>query len=170
MVDVAGLRQPPPSRRPTSAPRRQPGRRGLTPAAGGRTRAPRAAAGYDRVTVVWADNAIRNGWLEVKFYPDPTSKDLFEPGPFYFGNLVGGDGLGTPAAAFFVSPLTSPPAPPSARPLSVTNRFDHNKTGFVSLSDLAITRSAIGRQLPSPFATPQPQTALEVADNDDLLA
>ncbi|HZN64484.1 MAG TPA: CotH kinase family protein, partial [Tepidisphaeraceae bacterium] len=142
------------------------------PPAGVSLRRGAGVAGYDRVTVVWADNAIRNGWLEVKFYADPTSKDPFEPAPFYFGNLVGETGSGTPAAAFFVSPsdFGATRAAVGTTGLSVTNRFDHNKTGFVSPSDLAITRSAIGRQLPPPFATPQSQAALEVADTDDLLA
>src|SRR5205807_2647190 len=50
--------------------------------------------GSTRVEVVWADQAIRNTWLQVTVKPDANT-GLSLPDVFYFGSLVGESGDGS---------------------------------------------------------------------------
>src|SRR5439155_14772509 len=47
--------------------------------------------GSDRVAITWAENAIRNAWLEVTVKSTPAT-GLPAPDTFYFGNLAGETG------------------------------------------------------------------------------
>ena len=107
--------------------------------------------------------------------PPPADDDLH-----YWANLAGESGAGEPAAAFFVSPTDFGATRNAVGTVDVpvTDRFDHNKTGFVSPTDLAITRSQIGKRIetmfpivtPPPTPPPAPAQGLELEDDDDLLA
>ena len=116
------------------------------------------AAGSDRVTITWADGAIRNAWLEVTVKPT-TDTGLTSPDVFYFGNLVGETGdAGTAGAVAAVT----------ARDLLLTRRklfslapidakADFDRDGRVGIADWLAVRSAPGRFLPpivDPAASP----------------
>ena len=44
--------------------------------------------GSNRVTLIWPDNSIQNGWLQVTLLPTENT-GLIEPDVFYFGNAIG---------------------------------------------------------------------------------
>ena len=54
---------------------------------------------FDRITLLWPDNAIRNKWLQVTVHAPPAS-GLAGEDVFYFGHLAGESGDGsTPSGA-----------------------------------------------------------------------
>ena len=48
--------------------------------------------GADRITLIWADNAIRNSWLQVTVLATDAT-GLAANDVFYFGNAVGESGI-----------------------------------------------------------------------------
>ena len=102
--------------------------------------------GYDRVTLIWADNAIQNEWLEVTVLATANT-GLAADDVFYFANLVGdcdGDGeVGSSDYGEFVGEFG----------LSGgigTLTADFNADGRVDLTDFATVRGRFGNTLSAP--------------------
>jgi hypothetical protein len=125
--------------------------------------------GSDRVTLVWADGAILNQWVEVTV--------LGGADVFYLGNVVGetnDDGVvnGGDLAAFV--------AEFGLRGGIGTHTADLNADGWVGLMDFAIMRSNLGNSVgmptlpaaaPPPAAAPAALAAATASDpNVDILA
>src|SRR5439155_25344596 len=115
------------------------------------------AGGSDRVMLTFADNAIRNTWLQVTVLANPRT-GLRTPDAVYFGNLVGDAGE-RPRLDGRFSAITV-----GARDLFATRRGyttsvfadlsntnDHNRDGKVNALDLALARLNFFRTL-APFA------------------
>ena len=106
----------------------------------------------DRFTIVWADGAIRNTWLQV------TAEALLgdrvvATDVFYYGNLAGetGDPLAA-GRAMRVSAVdvVRTRAAQGGRGAAVTSAFDHNRDGFINAADLAVARANQNAALNAP--------------------
>jgi uncharacterized delta-60 repeat protein len=108
------------------------------------------APGVTRVTVIWADNAIGNKWLQVTAKAN-TRTGLAVPDVFYFGNLVGETAYVDPAAgapAFKVDARDAVVTRAGySRQAGVANPGDHNRDGRVDIRDEVIVRQNYGRSL-----------------------
>lgn len=99
----------------------------------------------DRIRLEWADDAIANRWLRVTLNAN-SNTGLQEPQTYYIGHLLGettgvdGDGVYrvTVADAVQIANQVSPSV------VGVTNIFDLNKDGVVSVADVVATTSQIG--------------------------
>ena len=103
------------------------------------------ASGSDRVTLVWADGAIRNRWLQVTVRANGDT-GLSTPDVFVFGNLVGetGDaaGLAVTAQDVFATRLRL-----GGSGAQITDRNDFDRDGRVSVRDVALARRNVGATL-----------------------
>jgi len=125
--------------------------------------------GSDRVTLIWADNAIRKQWLQVKVLSDADGgrAGLAEDDVFYFGNMPGdanGDGV-VDAADYialkraFGSSHTSPTEP-----------TDFDGSGTVGYGDLLVLMGSFGQrtisapELPARTTSVAPTTTGGVPD------
>jgi L-ascorbate metabolism protein UlaG (beta-lactamase superfamily) len=93
------------------------------------------ASGADRVTVNWADGAIKNTWLQVTL--------LASGNVFYFGNAVGETG-NSPANAFVsaadeIGVRTH--ATPVGQSATIDSAYDFNRDGAVDAADELFARS-----------------------------
>ncbi len=106
-------------------------------------RAGAGTAGADRVELIWANNAIKDTWLEVTVLADANT-GLTAPYTFFYGSMIGDTGAAnSPKLAIVNSSDESAirDAPGTAR---VTNAFDVNKDGFVNSSDESAARANSG--------------------------
>ena len=98
-------------------------------------------AGSDRVTILWANGAIRNEWLQVIVRPSAAT-GLAAEDVFYFGNAVADTGNSQSDAR--VDQADFDAVIQSGRgfldPAGVTNRYDFNHDHFVNAFDAAIAR------------------------------
>jgi ELWxxDGT repeat protein len=104
--------------------------------------------GSDRVTLTWLDHgraghsggsqAVANGWLEVTVKATANT-GLAAPDVFSFGNLVGETG-DRPDRAVVTTTDFVRTRENFTRSAGVTNRFDHDRDGRVSGTDLAAVR------------------------------
>ena len=110
--------------------------------------------GSDRITLTWADGAIRNTWLQVTVKPGGNT-GLAAADVFYFGNLAGETGRN--AGSTFTVDATdlaevrrhlSPSAVPA------TSEFDLDKDGKVTTTDYLIARDAQSRATLRSFTAP----------------
>ena len=101
------------------------------------------AGGSDRVTIIWADNAIENQWLRV-VVSATAATGLPSANIFYFGNAIGetGDGSGvttrvnaTDEVAIRNNPRTL------ADPAAIDDPFDVNRDRKVDATDQIISRN-----------------------------
>jgi ELWxxDGT repeat protein len=107
--------------------------------------------GSDRITITWADGAIRNRWLEVTVTRAGTR--LGAPDVFYFGSLVGDTGeSATPARV---------DARDEARVLrqfattaAVTSPLDIDRDGKVNAADVVALRRNMNAILTAPVLAP----------------
>ncbi|HZN69903.1 MAG TPA: PA14 domain-containing protein [Tepidisphaeraceae bacterium] len=124
----------------------------LAPAPSSVTRRARAGVnGSDRITLTWPDGSFRNAWLRVTTGPPLgiRASDVTT-----FGNLVG-DAGNPPGVAPAVTP--SDVVQTRARLFSdapITGRFDFNRDGRVTATDLALVRRNLSQRLPAPPAAP----------------
>jgi L-ascorbate metabolism protein UlaG (beta-lactamase superfamily) len=92
------------------------------------------ANGADRVTVTWADGAIKNTWLQVTL--------LASGNVFYFGNAVGD--VGNNPANAFVSAADEIGVrthhTPVGESAAINNVYDFNRDGVVNSADELIAR------------------------------
>ncbi len=98
--------------------------------------------GSDRVTIIWADDAIRNTWLQVVVLPT-ASTGLTAPQLFYFGNAIGDSGDNTTKAWVNASDVTmtrgQPYVPGDLAP--ITAATDFNRDRLVNATDQLIAYS-----------------------------
>jgi hypothetical protein len=111
--------------------------------------------GSDRVVITWADNLIRNTWLQVTVLAD-SHTGLAKSDVFYFGNLVGDTGNG----AGGVATVDSFDVAAVRRNLGATDpaavgRYDVTRDGVVNAIDVALVRNNLRHAL-APFTAPAP--------------
>ena len=106
-----------------------------------------AATNADRVELIWADNAIKETWLEVivKANSDTGLPQLAgEPAGvgdvFFFGNAAGDDLLGETTTAFTNSTDDVDARNHFGANVPITNIYDYTKDGFVNSSDSIAVR------------------------------
>ena len=101
------------------------------------------AAGSSRVELAWADQPIKNSWLQVTV--NATSRTgLAQADVFYFGNAVGESGNDlADAIVNSVDELAARNNPqPFHTPATITNRYDYNRDGLVNATDQILARSS----------------------------
>jgi len=107
-------------------------------------------AGTDRVTVTFADGAIKNTWLQVTVKADATT-GLAAPDVFYFGNLIGETGGtgGAPAAGnLAVNALDLGAVKRALNAASpVAGLLDFDRDGRVNALDLGAIKANLNRTL-----------------------
>jgi hypothetical protein len=114
--------------------------------------------GTDRLSISWSTAVMRNTWLQVTVLANART-GLQRPDVFYFGNLVG-ECAGPPGPAMYVSPADwAATRSALGTTAAVTSRYDHNRDGQVSPTDLAIVRSNFQRDLAAPPTRSPPPAA-----------
>ena len=111
------------------------------------------AGGSDRVTIVWADNAIQNQWLQVTVLAAGTG--LAADDVFYFGNAPGDSGAGNTPEFALVGPADETAVRSNKTgfaPTAITNVYDFNRDRRVTASD----------ELTSRYLATTPATALRL--------
>lgn len=105
------------------------------------------ASGTDRISITFADNAIRNTWLQVTMLATPRT-GLAEPQVFYFGSLVGESGDGAGPGGLRVSALDLAAVKRVLNTSAgIESRLDFNRDGRVNALDLAAVRGSLSREL-----------------------
>jgi hypothetical protein len=93
--------------------------------------------GSDRVEITFANNAIKNTWLEVDLLADDNTGLSNGDDVFYFGNAAGDSGLGDTAALAKVD--INDANPPNVNVLGLTTQvfqiLDYTKDGKVDVND-----------------------------------
>jgi len=91
--------------------------------------------GSDRVTITWANNSIKNEWLEVQVLPTANT-GLTAADVFFWGNKVGDTGAGTPATSFLTSATDKTSVVNNQLGgVPITNTRDFNRDGNVTVAD-----------------------------------
>ncbi len=106
-------------------------------------RAGEGAMGSDRVTILWADGAITNKWLEVTVIANANT-GIEDDDIFYFGNAIGETGNSTSDAQ--VTPtdevaVRDNPATLAINPAEVTDSCDFNRDKKVGPTDMILARN-----------------------------
>jgi hypothetical protein len=98
--------------------------------------------GRQRVTLVWADGAIKNTWLEVRV---GTSLGLNAADVFYFGNAIAETGNSALDATVNASDEIAARNNPRTfvNPSPIGGAHDFNRDGFVNAADQIIARSSV---------------------------
>jgi glucuronoarabinoxylan endo-1,4-beta-xylanase len=97
-------------------------------------------SGSDRVTIVWADNAIQNQWLQVTVKADANT-GLAADDVFYFGNLIGESGDSSAIAAVDLNDeIASRTHKTGFSAATIVNLYDYNRDGKVNATDDLIAR------------------------------
>ncbi len=100
-------------------------------------------SGSDRVTIIWADNAIQNQWLQVTVLASPQS-GLDEPYIFSFGNAIGETGdSASDAQVTAVDELEvrDTATTPTVNSASIQRATDFNRDKKVGPTDAIICRN-----------------------------
>ncbi|HWP41466.1 MAG TPA: hypothetical protein VNL70_11110 [Tepidisphaeraceae bacterium] len=87
----------------------------------------------NRVTLVWADNAIQKTWLAITIRADSIT-GLSREQTLVFGNAIGETG-DSPSDAMVNSADEVLTASNATATASITNRYDHNRDGVVDQAD-----------------------------------
>jgi hypothetical protein len=124
------------------------------------------AAGSDRVTLTWADGAVKNTWLRVTVKAN-SHTGLAGNDVFYFGNLVAE--TGDSATTFRVNALDIGRVKAGLNGSSVlSGRLDFNRDGRVNALDLGAAKANLNRSLATAAApavvTPVPENAASPGD------
>ena len=102
-----------------------------------------------RYTVLWADGAIRNKWLQVTvdalFGGRVVSTDVF-----YYGNVAGETGDAPPTLRVTAADVSRTRSALFTRGAAVDNPFDHNRDGFVNALDLNVVRGNLFASIEQP--------------------
>jgi hypothetical protein len=103
-------------------------------------RAGAGLGGSNRITIIWADGAIKNQWLQVTA---KTSLGLAAADVFYFGNAVGETGNSASNAQVNSTDEIGARSNPKTflNPALVNDPYDFNRDGFVNATDQIIARS-----------------------------
>ena len=101
----------------------------------------RQVNGIDRVTIIWADNAIQNTWLQVTVKATANT-GLAQNDVFYYGNAVGESGNSATNtlvnSADDVGARLNPRTP--FNPAAIDNPYDYNRDRLVNSADQVIPR------------------------------
>jgi len=115
------------------------------------TRAGAGAGGSDRVELIWANNSLRNVWLEVQVLADANTGLAQNPNYpagigdiFYFANKVGDTGNDNGGSYITNSSGLSRIRSNPGNGLPVNNAFDVNKDGNVNSTDESAVRDNPG--------------------------
>ena len=94
------------------------------------------------MTITWADNAIRNQWLQVTVLANADT-GLAEADVFYFGNAVGESGNSMSDAKINAYDMLAARNHPRtfADPAPVDFAFDYDRDGRVNATDVLIARN-----------------------------
>lgn len=96
--------------------------------------------GSDFIFLTWADEAIKNVWLEVTFLSNSTT-GFGDPSVFYFGNVVGETGNDTSNAIVNLADVAGTRQNQTGfGSTDINNQFDFNRDSKVNLIDIAIAR------------------------------
>ncbi len=130
--------------------------------------------GSDRVTIIWADNAIEKQWLEVTVLAtDDTG--LAENDVFYFGNAIAetGNSAGE-AMVTSVDEIGARNNPQVFDPAGIDNAYDFNRDKMVTSIDQILARSNVtvfdALKLISVPAAAEPAATLESEGLETSLA
>jgi ELWxxDGT repeat protein len=112
--------------------------------------------GADRVTLTWADGAIRNTWLRVTVKANANT-GLTTPDVFHFGNLVGevGDATSPRRVGTFDLAALRRAFTRAGATAALASPYDLNRDGRVNALDLAAARTNLFqtlRTIPTPPA------------------
>ncbi len=143
-------------------------------------RAGAGIAGHDRVEIVFADDAIKNTWLEVTVRGNDArggfhaNTALDESSVFYFGSRVGDTFTRNSAAAAVTSAADALQIRAAGGTVAASgNRFDINRDGVVSAGDELLARFNSGillmLELPQLIDPPASPAALAVTPAADPL-
>jgi hypothetical protein len=105
-------------------------------------RAGAGVSGADRITIIWANNAIQKQWLQITVLASANT-GLSAPETFYFGNAVGESGNSASDARVTVSDDNAARNNRTtiSNPASITNQYDYNRDKRVSVSDENVARN-----------------------------
>ena len=106
-------------------------------------RAGAGVGGSDRVTLIWADNAIANQWLQVTVLA-AANTGLSAPDVFYFGNAIGETGnsaFEAEVSAWDVINVRNNPHTLGVNPAAITEVCDFNRDRKVSPTDEILVRN-----------------------------
>ena len=99
------------------------------------------SGGSDRVTIIWADNAIQKQWLQVTVLATAAT-GLSSPDVFYFGNAVGESGNSTTDARVNATDeILARNNPRALGQAPVDFAYDYNRDGKVNATDEIIARN-----------------------------
>ena len=106
--------------------------------------------GSDRVTIIWADDAIKKAWLCIRVKATEVT-GLANPHVFYFGNAVGksrpineADPEDADASVGAQDELRARANPRGFfNQAAVDNYYDYNRDGFVNATDQLIARANV---------------------------
>ncbi len=98
--------------------------------------------GSDRVSLIWADNAVRQQWLEVRVKATPQT-GLADDDVFYFGNAIGETGNSPTDARVNATDQIATRNNPRfhSDPAAVDDRYDHNRDTMVNVLDQLFARN-----------------------------
>lgn len=94
--------------------------------------------GSDRVTILWADNAIEKTWLQVTVKVTANT-GLAEPDVFYFGNAPGESGDTATDALVGSKDVLGPQNNPMVG-APINNAFDYNRDALVDANDATVAQ------------------------------
>lgn len=97
--------------------------------------------GSDRITLIWADGAIKNTWLRVTVLANSRT-GLPAADVFYFGNLTGETGDSTTGAVVTAADVLAVRSAIGAT-APITHNLDFNRDGRVNTSDLVLARASL---------------------------
>ena len=105
-------------------------------------RAGAGAGGSDRITIIWADNAIQNQWLQVTVIGDPVTTGLMDDDVFYVGNAPGESRDSQTHAMVNATDMIAARENPRnfLNPAPVDFRYDFNRDKWVNASDMVVAR------------------------------
>jgi len=97
--------------------------------------------GSDRITMVWDDGAVKNGWLQVTVRAERLG--LAEDDVFYFGNAVGETGNSAADARVSVADLLLARNNPRGLldPAEIDCPYDFNRDRRVNATDVLLARN-----------------------------
>ena len=111
-------------------------------------------SGADLIFLTWADEAIKNVWLEVTFLSNSTT-GFTEPSVFYFGNIIGETGNDTANAIVNLADVAGTRQNQTGfGSTDINNQFDFNRDSKVNLIDIAIARQNQSGFSPVKLITP----------------
>jgi hypothetical protein len=111
----------------------------------------RGPGGSTQITIIWADNAVQNEWLQVAVLANAHT-GLASDDVFYFGNLIGATGASDTSTnavvgAADVASIVAHPHSPFSK-AAITDVNDINRDGQVNANDAILARNNSGNTLP----------------------